>query len=110
MPFEPSKDTEPNNSNFEMDLRVAASAAFPSVSALLDGSNPSTNRFIASSAFHSVFALDDLSPSTNRRGRSSGSNKSRREFLSGIINDALVLIDDDLDSCSGDSDSNSNDQ
>jgi hypothetical protein len=85
MPFQPSKDSGSNKPNLDMNLLVASSA-FPSIS-----------------------ARDDSSPSTNRRGHSSGSKMTRSELLS-VLNTALALIDEDLDSCCGDSDSSSSDQ
>jgi hypothetical protein len=83
MPFQPSKDSESSNPNPDITL-LNASSTFPSLS-----------------------TLDD-SPSTIRRGRS---KMSRSELLS-LLNDALAILDEDLDNYQGQgqSDSSSNDQ
>jgi hypothetical protein len=84
MPFQPSKDSESNYSNLPIN-RLLSASSFPAGASALDLSTPSTSR------------------------RGSDAKISRSELLS-MLEDALDIIDEAVDSLWGDDDSSSEDQ
>jgi hypothetical protein len=84
MPFQPSKDSESNRSNIPSNL-LLSSFPFPAGSS----------------------TLDDSSPSTSRRGRDVRMSRSE---LRSVLQDALDLIDEELDSFWSDAKSTFKDQ
>jgi hypothetical protein len=81
MPFQPSKDSESNHSNLPINL-LLSSSLFPAGSS----------------------TLDDSSASARRRG--SDAQMSRSELRS-VLQDALDMIDEEIDSLWGDAESSS---